>query len=73
MPYSQNKDSKIIMTSALLSVFVSILVFAIKFYGYHQTQSQAVLSDALESIVNVVASIAAFFVLRAVAQPADEA
>lgn len=44
------------MAAILLSVAVSIVLLALKFYTYHLTGSSAVLSDALESIVNVVAS-----------------
>lgn len=43
-----------------------------KFGAYGLTQSTAVLSDAVESIVNVVAALMAVFVMRAVAEPADE-
>lgn len=69
---TKNKTEKLIITSAWISVSMSLLIFLIKFFAYLQTQSQAVLSDALESIVNVVASTAALFVLKAVAEPADE-
>jgi cation diffusion facilitator family transporter len=58
--------------SAKLSLLVGILVLAIKFYGYYVTQSQAVFSDALESIVNVITALVALLVMRAVAEPADE-
>ncbi|HPI40965.1 MAG TPA: cation diffusion facilitator family transporter [Pseudobdellovibrionaceae bacterium] len=57
--------------AAWISAGVSLLVFIIKVYGYSITQSAAVLSDALESIVNVVASIVALIVIRYVEQPAD--
>ena len=55
----------------MLSVVLSILVFGIKLGGYFQTHSQAILSDALESTVNVIASLVALLVLRYVAEPAD--
>lgn len=57
--------------AASISVVISFLVFFIKAYGYTITHSAAVLSDALESIVNVVASMIALLVIRYVAQPAD--
>ncbi len=44
----------------------------IKFGAYQMTHSTAVLSDAVESIVNVIAAVVAVFVMRAVAEPADE-
>lgn len=58
--------------AAWVSVILSIVVFLIKFAGYFQTHSTAILSDALESTVNVVAAIVALFVIRFVAAPADE-
>jgi cation diffusion facilitator family transporter len=45
---------------------------ASKFVAYEMTKSTAVLSDAVESIVNVAAALVAVFVMRAVAEPADE-
>jgi len=39
-----------------LSVVVSTVLMALKFYAYWLTDSAAILSDALESIINVVAS-----------------
>lgn len=54
------------------SVFVSIFVLTFKTLAYLQTQSQAIFSDALESIVNVVASIAALWIVHESTQPADD-
>lgn len=56
---------------ALGSVGVGLLVLATKFAAYLVTDSVALLSDALESIVNVATAIAAFAALRIAAQPAD--
>ncbi|MCG2830051.1 MAG: hypothetical protein L6302_03290, partial [Desulfobacteraceae bacterium] len=39
-----------------LSFFVGIFLMVAKFYVYRLTQSSAILSDALESIINIVAS-----------------
>ena len=58
-------------TAAGLSVGVSILLLAIKFIAYYLTGSAAIFSDALESIVNVVASIVAAWSLILAHQPAD--
>jgi cation diffusion facilitator family transporter len=57
---------------AKITVAVSFFIFLVKMSAYAMTHSTSVLSDALESIVNVVAAIVGFFVLRAVAQPADK-
>lgn len=57
--------------AALLSLIVGALVFALKYLAYHFTGSVALYSDALESIVNIVAAAAALIALRVAALPAD--
>ncbi|MNS85416.1 Ferrous-iron efflux pump FieF [compost metagenome] len=47
------------------------MIFALKIGAYKITGSAAVLSDALESIVNVIAALVALFVVRFASQPAD--
>lgn len=54
-----------------LSFAVSILLLAIKFYAFYLTNSKAILTDALESIVNVVASGFAIYSIYLSAQPRD--
>ncbi|MCB0376877.1 MAG: cation transporter [Bdellovibrionales bacterium] len=54
-----------------LTVIVAISLFTIKYVAYHLTDSQAIFSEAMESIVNVFASIIAFFVILYSAKPAD--
>jgi cation diffusion facilitator family transporter len=54
-----------------LSVAVSFLLLALKFLTYHLTNSAAVLSDALESIINVVAGLFAFLSIWMAAKPPD--
>jgi cation diffusion facilitator family transporter len=56
---------------AALSLFVGVLVLGAKFWAYALTGSQAVFSDALESIVNVVAAAFALGVLAYAGRPAD--
>ncbi|SOR29290.1 membrane protein of unknown function [Methylorubrum extorquens] len=58
--------------AALASAAVGVLVTALKFTAYWLTGSLALYSDALESIINVVAAACAFLAVRVAAQPADE-
>lgn len=58
--------------AAWLSFFTSFAVLSLKLYAYNQTHSVAVLSDALESVVNVLTAFIALFVINYSAQPADE-
>ncbi len=55
-----------------ISLIVSFLVMSAKFYAFSLTHSTAILSDATESVVNVIAAGVALIVMRIVASPADE-
>lgn len=57
---------------AVLSIVGAILTIALKYGAYALTGSVGLLSDALESIVNLVAAILALIVLIIAAKPADE-
>ena len=58
--------------AALISAGIGLAVTALKFYAAWLTGSLALYSDALESIINVVAAGGAFVALRVAARPADE-
>jgi len=53
-------------------VLLSVLLLAIKFTAYYYTHSVAILTDALESIVNVIASLIGLYSLFVAAQPRDK-
>lgn len=57
---------------AAASVVIGILVLALKGAAWWVTGSVALLSDALESIINVAASLAALVALNISARPADD-
>ena len=56
---------------ALCSVAVGLVVLALKYLAFLLTGSVALYSDALESIINVVTAVAAFFAVRVSAVPPD--
>lgn len=56
----------------LFSLATGIGLMLIKFLAYFRTGSNAIFSDAAESIVNVVASAFAFYSIYLSAQPKDE-
>jgi len=62
---------KRIKTLAVGSIAVGLIVLALKYVAYHLTGSVALLSDAIESIVNVATAIAALIAINFAAQPAD--
>lgn len=55
----------------MLSFIASILLTGLKFFAFYLTSSNAILSDALESIINVIASGFAFYSVYLSAQPKD--
>lgn len=57
---------------ALGSIPVAILVMGLKYVAYAITGSAALYSDALESIVNVIASAVAWWAIRVSHKPADD-
>ncbi|SEJ63637.1 cation diffusion facilitator family transporter [Deinococcus reticulitermitis] len=56
---------------AAMSVGVAVVVLGLKFLAYLLTGSVALYSDALESVINVVAALAALLALWVAARPAD--
>lgn len=57
---------------ALLSVCAAIVTIGLKAAAYQLTDSVGLLSDALESVVNLVAALAAFFAIIIAARPPDD-
>ena len=71
-PTTRANEDKELTTASRVSLAVSIILLVIKFVGYKITHSQAVFSDAMESIVNVVAASVAIFVVWYSRKPADQ-
>src|SRR3954462_3647136 len=69
-------QTRFLMTSArtlaLGSIAVGLIVLGLKYLAYHLTGSVALLSDAIEGIVNVVTAIVAFLAITLSAKPADD-
>ena len=63
--------SKIVHRLAFWSIPLAFGVMGLKFIAWHLTGSIALYSDALESIVNVIAALAAFFAIGYAQKPAD--
>lgn len=70
--HSTARAARLRLTGGLLSLAVGLAVMALKFYAYRLTQSTALLSDALESVVNVAAAGFAIWAIRAAEDPPDE-
>jgi cation diffusion facilitator family transporter len=54
------------------SIAIGVLVFALKLWAWRLTDSVALYSDAIESIVNVVAAAAALYAVHLAQKPADK-
>jgi cation diffusion facilitator family transporter len=57
---------------AWISIIAAILTISLKLGAYWLTNSVGLLSDALESVVNLITAIVALIALRIAARPADE-
>ena len=57
---------------AVLSVLAAVITIALKLAAWRLTGSVGLLSDAMESGVNLVAAVAAFWALSLAAKPADQ-
>jgi cation diffusion facilitator family transporter len=67
----ERTDDQVRLRAALLSFAIAIVLLAAKYWAYRITRSAAILSDALESIVNVVAAAFAVSGLVFAGRPAD--
>ncbi len=70
--FLEPRELRLRRRAAILSMVVGVSLLVIKFVAYGLTGSTAVLSDALESIINVVASGFAFLSILISAWPPDE-
>ena len=64
-------DARLRFFGGCLALGMGIAIMALKFLSYHFTGSTAILSDALESVVNVVAAAFALWAVRAADEPPD--
>ena len=64
-------NDRLRLRAGLLSLAVGAILLAVKWLAYRMTGSAAILSDALESIANVVAAMFAVGVLLFAGRPAD--
>lgn len=64
--------SKSLMLYGWLSIFAALSTIALKSYAYFLTDSVGLLSDALESIINLVAAVIMLVVLYIAAKPPDD-
>jgi cation diffusion facilitator family transporter len=60
------------MHTGVIYLIVSFVVFALKTAAAIKTQSTALFSDALETLVNIAAAIISLIVLKFISQPKDE-
>ncbi|AMS26285.1 cation diffusion facilitator family transporter [Bacteroidetes bacterium UKL13-3] len=66
------EKSSYIKIKAIRNVLIAgIVIMLIKFIAFFITHSNAILSDALESIINVVAGAFAYYSLKVAAKPKD--
>lgn len=72
MTHTPHHSTSLELRAAGASLAVGVVLMALKFAAYLITGSAAIFSDALESIVNVLASAFALYAVRLAHRPADE-
>ncbi|MDM7914719.1 MAG: cation transporter, partial [Candidatus Eisenbacteria bacterium] len=68
---AMDRGNRVRLTAALLSLVVGSVLMAGKFLAFRMTGSTAIFSDALESIVNVLAAAFAVGGILFAGRPAD--
>ena len=72
-PINNTAEKPIPLTRyAWLSIFAAILTITMKSAAYFLTGSVGLLSDALESLVNLAAAVVALLVLTLITRPAND-
>lgn len=59
-------------SSALMAIIGGVLIFTLKLFTWYISGSIALLSDALESIVNIIASLMMYWSIRVSEKPPDK-
>lgn len=72
MKMQPSKPNNNLTRFAWLSIAAAVLTILLKLGAYFLTNSVGLLSDALESVVNLAAAIVALFALSIASRPADE-
>jgi cation diffusion facilitator family transporter len=65
-------DNKLKIKTMQLVLLVGILLLGVKFYAYFYTRSNAILTDALESVVNVIGGAFALYSVYYASRPKDK-
>jgi cation diffusion facilitator family transporter len=65
-------DKALVQKLAFWSIPLAVGVMGLKLIAWYVTGSVALLSDALESTVNIIAALIAFYVIRYAQRPADD-
>ena len=56
----------------IIVLIISVILFAVKFIAYFLPNSSAILTDAIESIVNIITGAFALYSINYSAKPKDE-
>jgi len=72
LPMLLSVEDKKRISAAVLALLVGTVLLGLKFWAYFITNSQAIFSDALESIVNIVAAFLVILVVYIASRPADK-
>lgn len=69
---SDNSSTRLKIRIMKIVLVIGTILLGIKFWAYYLTHSNAILTDALESIVNVLAAVFALYSMYFASRPKDE-
>lgn len=72
MTKKQTDQNHVKINTMILVLSVGITLMFLKFSAYYLTESSAILTDAIESIVNILAGSFALYSLYYASKPKDE-
>lgn len=67
-----DKQIKLKVNAAWLSLIVGLVLFFVKMFAFFLTDSKAIFSDAIESVVHIVATMVALYSIILSSKPADK-
>lgn len=67
-----DKQIKLKVNAAWLSLFVGLVLFFVKMFAFFLTDSKAIFSDAIESVVHIFATMVALYSIILSSKPADK-
>ncbi len=69
---TSDEQIKLKVNAAWLSLVIGLILFGVKMFAFFLTDSKAIFSDAIESVVHIVATMVALYSIILSSKPADK-